>query len=138
MSTPRYRSDPPSLSGSAISVWKATTPSSPDLNSSAISPPLASTTEGLRIRIAGSGLRYGRPHERQRLRATLGRRAGQAAVHLAPLADRPPGRQREAGSVAVRGTAGSVELPAAHPLRQRGDDRRAGREAAAAYAGRLT
>src|SRR5664279_567763 len=32
MSTPRYRSDPPSLSGSAIVVWKATTPSSPGTN----------------------------------------------------------------------------------------------------------
>jgi|SRR5664279_1644416 len=31
-STPRYRSDPPSLSGSAISVWNATTPSSPGMN----------------------------------------------------------------------------------------------------------
>src|SRR5436305_11639657 len=33
MSMPRYRSEPPSLSGSAISVSKATTPSSPGLNS---------------------------------------------------------------------------------------------------------
>src|SRR6266542_1269192 len=33
MSTPRYRSDPPSLSGSAISVCKATTPSRPGLKS---------------------------------------------------------------------------------------------------------
>src|SRR5580765_2588405 len=33
MSTPRYRSAPPSRSGSAICVWKATTPSSPGLNS---------------------------------------------------------------------------------------------------------
>jgi len=32
MSTPRYRSDPPSRSGSAIVVWKATTPSSPGTN----------------------------------------------------------------------------------------------------------
>jgi len=34
MSTPRYRSAPPSLSGSAISVVKATTPSSPGTKSS--------------------------------------------------------------------------------------------------------
>src|SRR5919206_953111 len=33
MSTPRYRSEPPSRSGSAISVWTATTPSSPGLKS---------------------------------------------------------------------------------------------------------
>ena len=35
MSTPRYRRTPPSLSGSAISVSTATTPSSPGLKSSA-------------------------------------------------------------------------------------------------------
>src|SRR5215470_16561382 len=34
MSTPRYRSAPPSLSGSAISVVKATTPSRPGTKSS--------------------------------------------------------------------------------------------------------
>src|SRR6266568_1305195 len=33
MSTPRYRSEPPALSGSAISVSKAMTPSSPGLKS---------------------------------------------------------------------------------------------------------
>src|SRR5436190_2726852 len=33
MSTPRYRSEPPSRSGSAISVWTATTPSRPGLKS---------------------------------------------------------------------------------------------------------
>jgi hypothetical protein len=38
ISTPRYRSAPPSLSGSAISVSKATTPSSPGLKSDIWSP----------------------------------------------------------------------------------------------------
>src|SRR6478609_6406812 len=33
MSTPRYRSDPPSRSGSAIAVWNATTPSNPGTKS---------------------------------------------------------------------------------------------------------
>src|ERR671938_2056789 len=37
MSTPRYRREPPSLSGSAISVSKAITPSRPGTKSSAIS-----------------------------------------------------------------------------------------------------
>ena len=32
MSTPRYRSEPPSLSGSAMADWNATTPSSPGTN----------------------------------------------------------------------------------------------------------
>src|SRR5438477_862320 len=39
MSTPRYRSAPPSRSGSAISVSNATTPSSPGLNSDMRVPP---------------------------------------------------------------------------------------------------
>src|SRR5919201_1734870 len=41
MSTPRYRSDPPSRSGSAISVSTATTPSSPGLKSLLTSQSLA-------------------------------------------------------------------------------------------------
>ena len=40
MSTPRYRSEPPSRSGSAICVSKATTPSSPGLKSRRSSPGL--------------------------------------------------------------------------------------------------
>src|SRR4051794_28692599 len=40
MSTPRYRSAPPSLSGSAISVANATTPSSPDCTSAVAIPTL--------------------------------------------------------------------------------------------------
>src|SRR5437867_1587301 len=60
MSTPRYRSAPPSLSGSAISVSKATTPSSP-----------GATTVMRAIYPSRSRARVGRVRRRMAHRVTL-------------------------------------------------------------------
>src|ERR1700692_2373271 len=50
MSTPRYRSAPPSLSGSAISVVKATTPCSPSTKSSGTAVMSRFSHPGCRLR----------------------------------------------------------------------------------------
>src|SRR4051812_40487752 len=59
----------------------------------------------------------------EHLRAGMGRRARRAAVPVAPVADRPADRRAAARRVAVRAAAGRGVVPAAHPLRERGDAR---------------
>src|SRR3984957_20357004 len=72
MSTPRYRSAPPSLSGSAISVSKAITPSSPGLKSDiGVCPLFLVGATGHLASCAGPGLA---PHENDKTRSGPGHR----------------------------------------------------------------
>src|SRR5260370_42372493 len=85
MSTPRYRGAPPSLSGSAISVSKAITPSSPGLKSDIGVCPLF---PGGSFPVGAAG--------------TVRRALGQACRPMRTI--RPEAAQATAGSGLVRGS----------------------------------
>src|SRR3954471_22066373 len=108
MSMPRYRSDPPSRSGSAISVSTATTPSSPGLKSliraqstrlNAVEAPVESGADGA-SRDVDPGRRHG-------ARADGGDAPGARGDGRRVRLGRPAGRHRRDGAVRREPAAGA-------------------------------